>query len=286
MKVQPRALAALLQKPVAQRLPIIAEGLTLVVEHVGELRRSVATLQSVGQLRAAAILDIVAGEEAAKALILLDLVRVGWADQVVTSRQIKSFSSHLARGIYAEVSMMNPGSFRDVREMVARHRPSQYLDGPNDVDWVYRNTIESKREETLYVDYVQYEDEHRWVSPAETITSPYSAWTEASKLVHAMERSGLLSLRGLELTAEAWRGAQIADSMSWPEVAGRSVGILRVLGAEGAHNPAFSAEDAELIRERWTFPMHGLDLSRLQVTEEELRKERDDAFARLANDWL
>lgn len=141
MKVQPRALASLLQKPVDQRLPIIAEGLALVVEHVGELRRSVSTLQGVGQLRAAAILDVVAGEEAVKALILLDLVRVGWADQVVASRQIRSFSSHLARGIYAEVSMMNPGSFRDVREMVARHRPSQYLDGPNDVDWVYRTRL-------------------------------------------------------------------------------------------------------------------------------------------------
>lgn len=86
------------------------------------------------------------------------------------------------------------------------------------------------------------------MSPAESVVSSYSAWTEASKLVDAMGRNGLFSLLGLALTAEAWRGAHITDSMSWPEVSGRSVSILLALSAKGAFHPSFSPENAELIR--------------------------------------
>jgi hypothetical protein len=40
---------------------------------------------------------------------------------------------------------MRPADFREVRERINWLRRSHYLDGPNDVDWIFRNQLFSQR---------------------------------------------------------------------------------------------------------------------------------------------
>lgn len=282
MKVRPRALGVILNQPIPGRPAILAEGLAMLVEHIRDLSSGVDVLQEANRPRSSMILQAVAGEEAAKALILVDLIRLGWRDQTAARMQINCFSIHLARGIYAQVSAMNPGSFGEVREMVEQYRVSHYLDGPNDVDWVFRNEIEADREERLYVDYVQDEEDHRWHTPASSPLTSYSAWTATVELVQAMARAGLFTVRGLELTAAEWNGVALLDSTPWREVATRTHRIVSALVVEELPSPDFTQDDWKLLQEKWTFPMHDLDLSMRQVSESELQAKRDGW---LASQW-
>jgi hypothetical protein len=49
---------------------------------------------------------------------------------------------------------MRPGTLAELQEYVDNHREEFYLDGPNDVDWIFRNEVLEGREGALYVDYV------------------------------------------------------------------------------------------------------------------------------------
>lgn len=126
-----------------ERLDAIAEGLGLLAEHVATLRQDVIHLAEADRPRGRAVLAAQSEEEAAKALILLDLVRMDWRDHKAVSRQIGRFYNHLARCIYVDAVQMRPADFREVRERVDWLRQSHYLDGPNDVDWIFRNQLSS-----------------------------------------------------------------------------------------------------------------------------------------------
>ena len=156
--MQARALKSLMELPVAKRHDAIVEGLGLLVEHVTTLTDDLVYLTDGSRPRGALMLEAQAQEEAAKVLILLDLVRLGWRDPLKVKAQIARFYDHLSRCIYAEVSKMRPADLAEVRRMVEDMRQAYYLDGPNDVDWIFRNQLLSSREDGLYVDYVRYED--------------------------------------------------------------------------------------------------------------------------------
>src|ERR1700722_7943654 len=164
--MEPRALKRILQLAEPKRLDAIAEGLGLLTEHVATLREDVVYLAEGARARGRAVLGAQSEEEAAKALILLDCVRMDWRDRKAVSRQIGRFYNHLARCIYADVTQMRPGDFREVRERVDWLRRSHHLDGPNDVDWIFRNPLIAEREDSLYVDYVHEEEGDRWSTPA------------------------------------------------------------------------------------------------------------------------
>jgi hypothetical protein len=113
--MQPRALTRLMQLSVPARLNVIAEGLGFLAEHVTMLRDDLVFLAEGEHPRARSILIAHAEEEAAKALILLDMVRAGLSDHGATRTLIGWFYSHLARCIYADLAHMRPATFREVR---------------------------------------------------------------------------------------------------------------------------------------------------------------------------
>lgn len=283
----PRSLRRIVNAPRSQRNAIIAEGLALLVEHIGQLRNGTEQLNAASQHRTAAILDMIASEEAAKVLILLDLVRLGWRDGEAVNRQISYFSSHVARGIYARLVEFNLGHFGEARQQVERLREDRYLDGPNDVDWIFRNEIETEREELLYVDYVAYETEGvRWVSPASRDGYRSSRMDEGVLLVQAMERLNMLSLPALDLLATYdW---PTIDNDSYPYASQRqeTFAFLKFLDGANLIPNGPSSEDVGLILERWQFPLHGLDLRPRKVSDEELQSQRQRAEDRLSNEYM
>lgn len=120
-----RRLKDLVQCPIPERLDVIAEGLELLTEQQSILREDVLFLHKANRRRGCAALGAIADEEAAKTLILLDLIRGGRNDQKQVRRQFGRFYDHLARGIYAELCGMRPGDFAEVRRFVVMCRPSR-----------------------------------------------------------------------------------------------------------------------------------------------------------------
>ena len=84
--------------------------------------------------------------------------------------------------------MMSPGSLEQLQEYIDHSRHEYYLDGPNDVDWIFRNEVIQGREGTLYVDYVANEDQHSWADPAQFeelfLSSPEPWSVQTARYLH------------------------------------------------------------------------------------------------------
>jgi len=282
--VRPRAIVEILSQPSASRHDTLAHGLGLLVEHIEALQATVASLSAGGELRGRAILESVMGEEAAKVLILLDAVRGGWTDQNAAKRSLSHFSNHFARGVYQRVTSINPGTFGEVRKYVEGLRPEFYLDGPNDSDWIFRNEIESARELAFYVDYVKDEEDYSWVSPSNnTYRSTHWPAEITTRLVLAMNRTGLLTKEGLDVTAEQWRGVTVSDDASFADHFKRISAVTRELIERELFLPMAVQADFQHVAEHWPFPLNSIFIDKIKVTGEELEAERtrlEEAFWR------
>src|SRR5687768_12506311 len=153
--MEPRRIADLSQLADRHLFAQIAVGLALIHENATRLWESVQGLVERREFRTAEILKWIASEEAAKYLILLDAIRCPRDPAERFSAQLRKFNDHLARGLYAEAYDWRPVDFKELREGIERECQAYYLDGPNGVDWIFRNDIKREREEALYVDYVE-----------------------------------------------------------------------------------------------------------------------------------
>lgn len=274
--MQARALKRLMQLRLGKRLDAISEGLGLLVEQVATLNGDLALLAEAKRQRGLEMLSAQADEEAAKVLILLDAVRMDQRDERALARALGRFYDHLARCIYVEMAEMSPADLGEVRRLVETMRPSHYLDGPNEVDWIFPNQLLARREQSLYVDYVHEEEGDRWVTPATNdgflLPRPMSAIRE---LVGALHRLGCTSSTGLMIIGEAWKGATLDDGTRWTEVAAISRSIVERLVDEGIAHAEATPQDTTRVIEQWPFPMGAVDLSELRVSRSELAAERD-----------
>src|SRR5688572_9600973 len=130
-----RAIRDLCQLPDRRLFDELATGLRLVLTNAKRLQQAAKRLHKDGRVQASEVLDNVAAEEAAKFMIMIDAVRCPKSE---LGRQLSWFNHHLAKGIYSEYYETSPATFGEVRKAVERWRPTLYLDGPNDVDFILR----------------------------------------------------------------------------------------------------------------------------------------------------
>ena len=194
----PQALAALSDAGFFEE---ISKGIDLVGQSVRRLDQAAEVLVASEHRQGAAVLQSLAEEEAAKALILLDAVRCPRSCQAERSRALLRFRDHLAKGIYAAAVSWRYPDVAEFRRYVDRCRKSWYLDGPNDVDWILPNEILASREHTLYVDYrrdiTERNGDQFWISPYpdSSFLLPYRS-SEPIKLVRAIIDVGVPSAEG------------------------------------------------------------------------------------------
>lgn len=219
-----------------------------------------------------------ADEEAAKVLILLDVARAGWQRETECTKLMKWFYQHLARGLYVQAYHGHPADLAEVRRYVDGLRPEFYLDGPNDVDWIFRNEVLAQREERLYVDYVWEEDgTGHWTDPAERAARSDEMFdypepsSHAVRLVNAMSHLGLLSERGLETAHKAWFGVTVVDATHWSEIFELNCAVVDALDVPDTED---NRAAASIVCNYWTFPMYDLDLSSKKVAVAELQEVR------------
>lgn len=273
--MRPRATASLANLPPAKLRVELSRGMALIAEHVDALASAAQKQAGPTAVRAAAAIQVVADEEAGKYLILLDTARCMRQSQQVRARQLKRCNEHLAKGVYAELVGIAPADFRELLGYAEELRKSHYLDGPNDVDWIFRNEIEASREERLYVDFVETDDGTGWLSPSRFDLVGYERVSLAVELVAALHRAGVDSEDGVSIIDEIWHDFVPEDSTRWGEVETRSMATLERLRSAGLMTG--SDQDESLILDRWTFPMHSTELDRIKVDLDELR-DRQDAW--------
>lgn len=260
----------------------VSTGIGYVMEVVDRLDASTRKLSEAGDHHPARILGSLAEEEAAKVLILVDAVRCPRSKQTEISRTLGYFYDHLAKGIYAEVCAWNPADFAEVMRGVEHERVEYYLDGPNDVDWIFPNRITQRREDDLYVGYLRDDNaegnqgERYWVLPRhdDPIDRVFGYRTPAvitmARVLHQVKAT---TPAGLAAIAEVWRDVDVRPEMRFDERDQLNWRTLEVLKERGLLSAAPN-DVYVVIRDRWTFPLWPLDLRVRKVEKERLREVR------------
>ena len=229
-------------------------------------------------IRSQKIIEIIASEECAKILILIDALRINKNEQQHLSRQLGYFNEHLAKGIYVQYYWTKPSSFKNVREFVELERPAFYRDGPNGSDWIFRNDLLRRREEKMYVDYIRTEDGHTWWGP--DLVSPIDPQLpslppiepEIWRLVQAFKAVGMLQETALIEMQQYWQQVTVTDTMSWQKLCTHNECAITILKEKGLLRDHCSID---MIINQWLFPLYPLELGQIKNRPEDLPMPTD-----------
>ena len=221
------------------------------------------------------ILKSFACEEAAKALILMDVARCPRQPADVFGRQLGYFTSHLAKGIYAEYYEWRYRYLDNADQWFSSMLRKDYdLDGQDGADWMIRNQIIALREDTIYVDYVNTDHGSYWQEPQPLPLDPPWFHRRDPKVIDvslALYHSGLARPEALREIAKFWR---IRDPKSIDDIASFHA-TNRALLQEPELNCLLrrrsSATYGKLLG-GWLLPLYGLDLNLIKVRLDDLRQ--------------
>ena len=240
----------------------LSEGIPLIVENAVGFDATAQRLHEEEDFRASGIMRGFAEEEAAKVLVLVDLVRCprDWKDRAGVARR---FYGHVAKRIYAMTcSYPNIASFKELRELVESECRPYHLEGPNWVDWIFPNSITAEREQALYVDYVRditdEAGERYWSAPSVPLPDPWPYKSpECVALSRALSDAGANSPDGLAAIASIWRDIEPepeTDRRELRRLIGRTLEQLAVSGV-GTEDES----TLDLIVWNWSFPLWPFD---------------------------
>lgn len=268
-----RAIADLTQLSDPEFFVEVSTGMRAVLKNACGLLDDALVLRAAGRHRAEDLLLRIAEEEAAKYHILLDAIRTDRKGPTL-ARQLRRFNDHLAKGLYAEYVKIAPASFDEVVEFLDSNRQSLFLDGPNDVDWIFSNSILREREEALYVDYIANGGDHLWVAPSVPVTAGMGFLEPRSvALASRLNQAGLDAPAALSVIAGIWRGSEFKRGDHWQRCHELNRATLRALADEGLLTDE-GREDASRIAWDWLFPLHSADLSRIEIHRRDLEAQQ------------
>jgi AbiV family abortive infection protein len=275
--MRPRATRDLAQLADSAFCAEVAEGLALVIANARRLYASAVVLARAKHFHGARVLQALSEEEAAKHLILLDAVRCPRQPPARLSAQLARFNDHLAKGLYARACLLRPSTLAQLQEYLDHYREDLYLDGPNDVDWIFRNDILQHREEALYVDYVAHDDGHAWFHPGIYDNEPLGLFTDTApwtlQTAGRLHDVGVASPEALAVVAAVWRPVPMAPELQWTEIRRLNHRTLESLDQKGLLQERPDSDYKHII-DRWQFPLFTLDLNLLRVDVGALRERQ------------
>lgn len=272
-----QAVKALNQLGDTEFICALSEGLALVVKHMEHLWAGARALYDTGQHHPARILAMIAEEEAAKYLILIDAIRCPIQPQKRRANQLGRFNDHIAKGLYTEAVVMRRLNLRQLQEHLDLYRHTRYLDGPNDVDWIFRNEINEERESLLYVDYVEGNNGFRWSDPTIWAVLKSNMPLRMSRTMTTairLHQIGVGTVQSLDVIAGYWRDNSPTYETKWEENEKANMQTLTLLSERGLLTEQPS-EIYSYVVNNWQFPMYDLDLTRIPVKVSELREEQE-----------
>ena len=189
---------------------------------------------------------------------------------------LRGFNDHLAKGLYARVCGMRPATLAQLQEYIDNDREEFYLDGPNDVDWIFRNQVTQGREGMFYVDYVAHDDGHRWSDPAvfDDILFSSPAMPDAVRMALNMSSVAGISTEALAVVAAIWRARVPGPETHCTEIREINHLTLQTLDEHGLLREHPNEVYSWIVRE-WQFPIYDLDLISIPVDLQVLCKRRE-----------
>ena len=194
------------------RLDFIAEGLPIILKSAQGFWNAACQLEE--SLREASVLEGFAEEEAAKTLILLDLVRCPPAKVSERAGRIvkKIFYDHLARLIYAKAQGWRPVDTRQLQEYVDTERQGHYLEGGMS-EFIVPNWALYSRESTMYADIEVHEDgKPQWSDPHNWSNGVMRMQPMSLTLAESLSTLGIFSRAGLQAVADIWGSVDFIDT--------------------------------------------------------------------------
>lgn len=269
-----RAIKNLIQLNPKDFIKEISIGLEKIYESCEALYGSFLTLEKNQEYRGARIIDSVAKEEAAKFLILIDAIRCPKKQQKLLCQQLEKFNNHLPKGIYAKMCSWRPDKYSTLCRYIEMELREFYLDGPQGVEWIFRNSIISDREEFMYVDYVQYEENnHAWLTPKrfDEFEFGVSRHNSALEMIRAFYLSGVSSIASLTLFSEYWQNFEFSSETQYQEFRNANIQSLKLLDEKGLLKEASNSCYSLLINEM-PFPVYKEPMKKKEVPIDELKE--------------
>lgn len=258
----------------------VSEGMSCIIENSTKIYSDARKLIEKRGHRGYQILRNVASEEAAKFMILLDAIRCDRPSSDEFSKQLKKFNDHLAKGIYAEYYEIKPADFKEVLRWVDNERQEYYLDGPNDVDWIFHNWTLQQREERIYVDYMENDGEHQWLSPEryDTMLESRLSFELVPKVIQlsaTLYSLGISKPKALELIASKWRPIKMDDSFSWQDLRTLNKETLEELENKRLLENSNESTKRDII-DNWLFPIYSIKIRIVEVNKKKLREIQEN----------
>lgn len=260
----------------------VSEGLDLIYEHIQAIEADVKYLAEQNKPCGFNILQSFLKEESAKFLILFDAIRCSRNQSGNFTKQLARFNDHLAKGIYTKVYEYRPIDFKEIREAIEVECHEYYLDGPNDYDWIFKNEVIQIREEQIYVDYVENEGDHYWLSPKryyhpELHPSTFYLAPSVYEVATALWNVGCAKPEALLSISKIWRSIELSDDFHFTKLRALNIKTLEKLDEEKLLNTQ-EPKHLSTIIDKWMFPLHSLNIRIIKIDKEALKETRDKKF--------
>jgi AbiV family abortive infection protein len=229
----------------------LAAGLPLIWNNASSLSEEAAQLERLGRHRSAGILNSFAEEEAAKVLLLFDVLRCPNSLSNRRGQLIGQLDNHIGKGIYVRYYRTSPGDLTEVKRIVDSERKEFWREGEYG-EYILPNSITTSREERLYVSYIRKDDgTYEWSAPRD----PLFHFSELSRsgvlrVAGALKDAGLFEHDTLRVARDYWQKFHfedlgddpLADKMEtnvhWRDLTQMNYGMLHILAEQGYSVPA------------------------------------------------
>lgn len=263
------------------RLAFVAEGLPILLASARGFQDAASRLHD--SPREEDVLLSFADEEAAKVLILMDIVRCPPAQvNQNMGKLMRWFYDHLARLVYAKATSWKPMSVHQLQHYLERECEELTLEGFAG-EYILPGGPVHERESALYAD-IQSNDngELSWHEPRTRPSLFGPGKSDALRLADAMQRLGMLSLDGLRIIASVWSGTRFTGEQTPHAAKALTRAMLEEIEAAGLIPDSADNGDVIMLQDRWQLPMYELQITPTVQTLEELR----EAQVRMLNDEI
>lgn len=260
----------------ADRDQMLVDGLRLIGDRIEAYVSEWVAAESVGANRACKLLRNTAREEAGKFLLLLDHYRDPAASQAQRSKHFARAGQHLSKLIYAQIADYSIASFAELTSAVDRHRNSFFLDGPNDIDFIFSNELIRERESALYVDLVDYEGDLEWDGEEHLDPWPANILDRGVRLCLALRDSGMVSKAGFRALEDAWDGFDPHTEPHFVDWRSRTMRALKSYSDATTDTLADEwGSTSGSVAQLWPMPMTRVDVSPNRNQVSDLQEERE-----------
>ncbi|RWI18671.1 MAG: hypothetical protein EOQ92_23025 [Mesorhizobium sp.] len=225
------------------------------------------------------VMEGFAEEEAAKGLILVDIVRC--PPSLLKDRMgpmLGWFYNHLARLIYAKAASWRPVNTKQLQDYLDDSRKAHDLEGYAG-EYIVPNWEEYRRESQLYVDIAAFESgDPVWSAPVVHDGLSFGDYTPAAlQVVDALHHLGLTTEAGLKVTSEVWGTVTFSENEDFRDVERLIQQLVERAVAEKLPLETAENEHVQTLYRFWQIPMYLLDLRKIDIPLDALR-ERQEAM--------